>query len=90
MYRGYHETWYFIMKSKPSIENLSFLLLMLSIFVFTMFTIWYILFIDDLDSRELEAEGKKIVIEVKSNEQGRFFKIIEVKILNEKYWMLVL
>lgn len=41
--------------------------------------ILYILFTDDLDSRELEAEGKKIVIEVKSNEQGRFFKIIEVR-----------
>lgn len=39
----------------------------------------YNLFTDDLDSRELEAEGKKIVIEVKSNEQGRFFKIIEVR-----------
>ena len=44
-----------------------------------MFIILYILFTDDLDSRELEAEGKKIVIEVKSNEQGRFFKIIEVR-----------
>ena len=44
-----------------------------------VFIILYILFTDDLDSRELEAEGKKIVIEVKSNEQGRFFKIIEVR-----------
>ncbi|XP_003385724.1 PREDICTED: transcriptional activator protein Pur-alpha-like [Amphimedon queenslandica] len=34
---------------------------------------------EDLESHEIEAENKTITISVKSNDQGRFFKLIEQK-----------
>lgn len=33
---------------------------------------------EDLESHEIETENKTITISVKSNDQGRFFKLIEV------------
>ena len=39
---------------------------------------------EELGSREVEIETKKFVIEVKSNDQGRFVKIVEVSMLISK------
>ena len=33
---------------------------------------------EELGSKELEIESKKFLVEVKSNEQGKFVKILEV------------
>ena len=33
---------------------------------------------EELGSREIEIESKTFIIEVKSNDQGRFVKILEV------------
>lgn len=35
---------------------------------------------EELGSKELELEDKKILIEVKMNDQGKFVKIIEVRV----------
>lgn len=40
----------------------------------------FVALVEDLDSREIETESKKILISVKSNDQGRFFKLVEVHI----------
>ena len=32
---------------------------------------------EELETRELDLDTKKIIIEVKSNEQGKFVKILE-------------
>ena len=40
----------------------------------------FVALVEDLDSREIETESKKILISVKSNDQGRFFKLVEVRI----------
>ena len=40
----------------------------------------FLALVEDLDSREIETESKKILISVKSNDQGRFFKLVEVRI----------
>ena len=34
---------------------------------------------EELGSDELELEGKKIVIELKANDQGKFLKVLEIQ-----------
>ena len=35
---------------------------------------------EELGSKEVEIESKKFLVEVKSNEQGKFVKILEVRV----------